>query len=363
MAAASSSPFILSKFTHKHTPTHTQLRPSPPSISVTSAAKKHPRHLSVVSCLISGVDGGGVSDDLLSRKRSDREFSVIANMLKKIEPLDTSVISKGVSESSKDSMKQTISTMLGLLPSDQFDVMVRVSKGPLHRLLSSSLITGYTLWNAEYRIMLMRNFEISPSDVEKKVNCGEEGEVLEGKDEGSECLCDGLMVECCSSEESERLNMQSCLGDLGSEALSYVQRLESELSAAKKELHARKQENMQIENTRENDNDLLKYLRSLDPDMVNELSRPSSTEVEEVIRELVQCTARRFFKEETISDLTEDSDVGSQENHSNDNDDFCDTIGTSRDYLAKLLFWCMLLGHHLRGLENRLHLSCAVGLL
>lgn len=66
-------------------------------------------------------------------------------MLKKIEPLDTSVISKGVSDSSKDSMKQTISTMLGLLPSDQFDVMVRVSKGPLHRLLSSSLITGYNL--------------------------------------------------------------------------------------------------------------------------------------------------------------------------------------------------------------------------
>ena len=34
------------------------------------------------------------------------------------------------------------------------------------------------------------------------------------------------------------------------------------------ELHARKQENLQIENTRESDNDLLKYLRSLDPDMV-----------------------------------------------------------------------------------------------
>lgn len=37
------------------------------------------------------------------------------------------------------------------------------------------------------------------------------------------------------------------------------------------ELHARKQENMQIENTRESDNDLLKYLRSLDPDMVTTL--------------------------------------------------------------------------------------------
>ncbi|XP_076907486.1 uncharacterized protein LOC143563953 [Bidens hawaiensis] len=63
-------------------------------------------------------------------------------MLKNIDPLDRSVISKGVSDAAKDSMKQTISTMLGLLPSDQLTVMVRVSKRPLQRLLSSSFITG-----------------------------------------------------------------------------------------------------------------------------------------------------------------------------------------------------------------------------
>ncbi|KAI3665917.1 hypothetical protein L6452_44552 [Arctium lappa] len=374
MAAASSRAFLLSRFSdlsllHHHQPPpyshHLLIRPLTPSVSATTASKKRPASLAIVSCLISGVDGGGVSDDFVSTRRSvsfDREFSVIANMLKKIEPLDTSVISKGVSDSAKDSMKQTISTMLGLLPSDQFSVMVRVSKLPLDRLLSSSLITGYTLWNAEYRIMLMRNFEISPSSDSKTLNSGEDNEVSEEKVEISECLCDSVAMECCS-EESERLNLQNCLGDLAPEAMSYIQRLESELSIAKKELHARKQDNMQIENTRESDNDLLKYLRSLDPDMVNELSRPSSSEVEEVIRELVQCTSQKFFKEETTSDSTGDLDVGSQENYPNDNEDFCDTMGTSRDYLAKLLFWCMLLGHHLRGLENRVHLSCAVGLL
>lgn len=99
---------------------------------------------SVVSCLISGVDGGGVSDDFVSTRKSgfSREFSVIANMLKRIEPLDVSVISQGVSDAAKDSMKQTISTMLGLLPSDQFSVTVRVSKRPLDRLIVSSIITG-----------------------------------------------------------------------------------------------------------------------------------------------------------------------------------------------------------------------------
>lgn len=99
---------------------------------------------SAISCLISGVDGGGVSDEFVSTRKSGfgREFSVIANMLKRIEPLDNSVISKGVSDSAKDSMKQTISTMLGLLPSDQFSVTVRVSKQPLERLIVSSIVTG-----------------------------------------------------------------------------------------------------------------------------------------------------------------------------------------------------------------------------
>ncbi|PPS05692.1 hypothetical protein E1A91_A02G137800v1 [Gossypium mustelinum] len=31
-------------------------------------------------------------------------------------------------------------------------------------------------------------------------------------------------------------------------------------------------------------------------------------------------------------------------------------ISLTRDYLARLLFWCMLLGHYLRGLEYRLEL-------
>ncbi|XP_071702316.1 uncharacterized protein [Rutidosis leptorrhynchoides] len=372
MAAASSSrAILLSRFAdlsvfHHHQPPpyshHLLIRPLPPSLSVATTSSK--KRVAVVSCLISGVDGGGVSDDFVSTRRSvsfDREFSVIANMLKKIEPLDTSVISKGVSDSAKDSMKQTISTMLGLLPSDQFSVMIRVSKRPLERLLSSSLITGYTLWNAEYRIMLMRNFEISSFNDSKRLNSGEDCDAVEENVDKSECLCDNVMMECCT-EESERLNLQGCLGDLSPEVMNYINQLESELSTAKKELHSRKQENMQIENTRETDNDLLKYLRSLDPDMVHELSRPSSSEVAEVIRELVQCTSRRFFKEDTASESGV-SDIVSQENYPNDDDNFHDTIGTSRDYLAKMLFWCMLLGHHLRGLENRLHLSCAVGLL
>lgn len=105
----------------------------------------HRRFSAPFSATVSCLSGGGVfNDDFVSTRKSnfDRGFLVIANMLKRIEPLDTSVISKGVSDAAKDSMKQTISTMLGLLPSDQFSINVTVSKQPLDSLLASSIITG-----------------------------------------------------------------------------------------------------------------------------------------------------------------------------------------------------------------------------
>lgn len=60
---------------------------------------------------------------------------------------------------------------------------------------------------------------------------------------------------------------------------------------------------------------------------MTELSRPSSLEVEEIIQQLVQNVLSRFFKEERT------------ENHPDGDDEFCDSTGASRDYLAKLLFW------------------------
>ncbi|GMP29105.1 hypothetical protein CsSME_00004364 [Camellia sinensis var. sinensis] len=201
----------------------------------------------------------------------------------------------------------------------------------------------------------MRNFDRS-IDSWKRSGFPGENEISEMKSE------DGVVEVDRCAEDLENFNLGS-FGDLSPEALSYIQQLESELSTAKKELNARKQENVQMEYIRESNNDLLEYLRSLESDMVIELAQPSSLEVEEIIHQLVQNILRKFFKDDFSSDFVGDSAIRNVENLQNGDDECCNTIGTSRDYLAKLLFWCMLLGHHLRGLENRLHLSCVVGLL
>lgn len=94
------------------------------------------------------------------------------------------------------------------------------------------LICGgrYTLWNAEYRISLMRNFDI-PSDnlkgfksTEEDVNSGSKSEGIEGGERGV-----GVNM---SSAVSERMDIQA-LGNLSPEALKYVQQLEEELSSVK----------------------------------------------------------------------------------------------------------------------------------
>ncbi|XP_022740687.1 uncharacterized protein LOC111292524 isoform X2 [Durio zibethinus] len=241
-------------------------KPLPPSLSrfLPNRRNRSSSAVTVRCCL----NGGGVYDDyFVSTHKSnlDRGFLVIANMLKHIEPLDTSVISKGVSDSAKESMKRTISTMLGILPSDQFSVLVSLSKPPLHRILFSSIITGYTLWNAEYRVSLMRNLERAAPAEELAKETEEDArrqqsEVVEEKREDRKSGSGEF-------EELEKIRPR-VFGDLSPEALKYIENLRAELSDLEEELNAQKKENVRIECDRENRNDLLEYLRSLDADMV-----------------------------------------------------------------------------------------------
>ncbi|XP_013615526.1 PREDICTED: uncharacterized protein LOC106321836 [Brassica oleracea var. oleracea] len=352
MAATSARAFMLSRVTDLSRKKLILHQPPP------SSPRRFPNR-AVSSAVISCLSGGGVSSDdsYVSTRRSklDRGFAVIANLVNRIQPLDTSVISKSLSDSAKDSMKETISSMLGLLPSDQFSVSVTISEQPLYRLLISSIITGYTLWNAEYRVSLTRNYDIL-TDPRKEDDQSSKDDVKFGSEKG---VSEGL--EDCAGE-LERMSPPQVFGDLSPEALSYIQELQSELTSIKEELDLQKKKALQIECEKGSKNDLLEYLRSLDSEMVAELSQLSSPEVEEIVSQLVQNVMERIFEDQTTSALMQGSVIRTT-TEGGGGDGAGRTVDASRDYLAKLLFWCMLLGHHLRGLENRLHLSCVVGLL
>ncbi|RWW54293.1 hypothetical protein BHE74_00039132 [Ensete ventricosum] len=116
----------------------------------------------------------------------------------------------------------------------------------------------------------------------------------------------------------------------------------------------------------EEKNDLLDYLRSLQPEKVAELSEPTFPGVEETIQSVVHgllatLSPKMHSKPPPHSNnvtggtlnVGMDDCAGLMENTSIQ---FQPLISVQRDYLARLLFWCMLLGHYLRGLEYRLGL-------
>jgi hypothetical protein len=299
------------------------------------------------------------------------------NLIQDIEPLDLSVIQKDVAPETVDAMKRTISGMLGLLPSDQFRVVIEALWNPFLKLLVSSIMTGYTLRNAEYRLSFERNLELSEEDAEcpksvivednhHNVNLGNPVTFFRLSEE------DMPQEPGKSDEELLSENMGEELGNLTPQAEEYISQMQSRLDAMKKELHDLRRKNSALQMQQfvgEEKNDLLDYLRSLTPEKVAELSESSSPGVQEAIHSVVHgLLATLSPKIHSKAPWPKENATGGALNLGGEDDDcaelvenaslpFQPLISVPRDYLARLLFWCMLLGHYIRGLEYRLELT------
>ncbi|KAG2401329.1 uncharacterized protein HKW66_Vig0196350 [Vigna angularis] len=350
---------------------HPSLSPFPHSLSL-SFSRTKPR-----SPFLLIASSAHSSDDFTSKSKK----SVLTEAIQEIEPLDVSHIQKDVPPATAAAMKRIISGMLGLLPSDQFHVVIEALWEPLSKLLISSMTTGYTLRNAEYRLFLEKNLEMF--DIEKP------------KEETTKVDLQGLMHDSVNvidfgrnrnlSSKVEKLREDVDIQDLGeisAEAQQYIFDLQSRLSSMKKELHEvkRKSAALQMQQFRgEEKNDLLNYLRSLKTEqvfpfsgiseafgpapLVAQLSEFSSPELKEIMLSVVHgllatLSPKMHSKPSTMSE------VGPKNVRSEDCAEvvensalpFQPVISLTRDYLARLLFWCVLLGYYLRGLECRMEL-------
>ncbi|QCE08474.1 uncharacterized protein LOC114191966 [Vigna unguiculata] len=337
---------------------HPSLSPFHPSVSL-SFSRTKPR-----SPFLLLASSAHSFDDFTSKSKK----SVLTELIQEIEPLDVSNIQKDVPPTTADAMKRTISGMLGLLPSDQFHVIIEALWEPLSKLLISSMMTGYTLRNVEYRLFLEKNVDMF--DIEKP------------KAETTKMDLQGLMHDSVNvidfgrnknlsskvEKHHEDVDNQD-LGEISAEAQQYIFDLQSRLSSMKKELHEVKRKSAALQMQQfvgEEKNDLLDYLRSLKPEQVAQLSEFSSPELKEIILSVVHgllatLSPKMHSKPSTMS---ENTTVGPANVRSEDCAEvvensalhFQPVISLTRDYLARLLFWCMLLGHYLRGLECRMEL-------
>ncbi|KAJ8450965.1 hypothetical protein Cgig2_032590 [Carnegiea gigantea] len=345
------------------------------SFSLITASRK-PRRLIIAASSNSSSSASSSSsfDDINFGDASRSKKSVLLDLIQEIEPLDVSLIQKDVPPTTIDAMKRTISGMLGLLPSNQFQILIEALWEPLSRLLLSSMMTGYTLRNAEYRLCLEKNLDIhgNNNDTHKReaLNLGVQELLL---DSVRRVQITGESEASSSGEEAaenscEELNDEDLEG-MAPEVQSYIRHLRSRLSSTKKELKEVKRKNAALQMQQfvgEEKNELLDYLRSLQPEKVAELSEPTSCEVKETIHSVVHgllatLSPRMHSKapppsEKNASGSLNVNNEDCAELIENTSLNFRPMISVTRDYLARLLFWCMLLGHYLRGLEYRAQL-------
>ncbi|KMT01101.1 hypothetical protein BVRB_9g223560 [Beta vulgaris subsp. vulgaris] len=339
----------------------------------TSAVSRRCRSLVIVAS--SSSSSSSSVDDFDSRDNSLSKTPILLDLIQDIEPLDISLIQKDVPSTTIDAMKRTISGMLGLLPSNQFQILVEAMWEPLSRLLVSSMMTGYTLRNAEYRLCLEKNLDIheefNESHKSEAFNLGVQELLLDSVRRvhiSGESEVSSRGGEEMAETASEDFGADN-LGEMTPEVQSYVRHLRSRLSATKKELKEVKRKNSALQMQQfvgEEKNELLDYLRSLHPEKVAELSEPTSPEVKETIHSVVHgllatLSPKMHSKAPPLSEKNASGalNVGNEdcaELLENTSLNFQPIISLTRDYLARLLFWCMLLGHYLRGLEYRTQL-------
>lgn len=282
------------------------------------------RQPGVSVCLMRGVGNGfweGADSDGSSSNRFDSkryqppgkagDRSVLLSLIQEIEPLDVGHISKDASPNSMDAMKRTISGMLGLLPSDQFHVTIETDRDSLARLLVSSMMTGYTLRNAEYRMCLQKTLELPDSEEAGGEAEGDADTWRQGSGGSSDAERPESRGDADGAQQPQAtpsppsgwapgggskdtiagpsVQIPDGLGDLSPEARAYIQRLQAQMAAVSQDLEECKRSlaSAEMDVVGEDQNDLLDYLRNLDPEKVAELSQPTSPDVEEVIQQVL----------------------------------------------------------------------------
>ncbi|KAJ4964503.1 hypothetical protein NE237_024442 [Protea cynaroides] len=333
-------------------------------------------HVRELRPLVFASSSSASFDELDSNEKSHftnaSKTLILSNLIQEIEPLDVSLIQKDVPPNTVDAMKRTISGMLGLLPSDQFQVFIEAFWEPLSKLLVSSMMTGYTLRNAEYRLCLEKNFQIDEENFEKRkpenAELDADRMLLNRGQRTFDFSADNDLLRKTERNEDDLsyLGIQG-LGEMTPETRKYILHLQSRFLSVKKELREIKRKNAALQMQQfvgEEKNDLLDYLRSLQPEKVAELSEPTSPELQETIHSVIHGllatlspkmqSKASIFPENASVGIGKDEDI--TELVENTSIQFQPLISVTRDYLARLLFWCMLLGHYLRGLEYRLQL-------
>lgn len=212
-----------------------------------------------------------------------------------------------------DAMRHTVTNMIGTLPPQFFAVTVTTVAENLAQLMYSVLMTGYMFRNAQYRLELQQSLEqiALPEPKEEK---------------GSEDYAPGTQKKV----SGEVIRWNKSTGPEKIDAVKYIELLEAEIDELSRQV-ARK--------SSQGSNELLEYLKTLEPQNLKELASSAGEDVVFAMNEFI----KRLL---AVSDPAQMKTAVSE---------------TSGTQLANLLFWLMIVGYSMRNIEVRFDMERVLG--
>ncbi|AQK55181.1 hypothetical protein Zm00014a_005728 [Zea mays] len=235
---------------------------------------------------------------------------ILLEYVKNVQPEFMELFIKRAPAQVVEAMRQTVTNMMGTLPPQFFAVTVSTVAENLAQLMYSVLMTGYMFRNAQYRLELQQSLEqiALPEPKEEKDYAP-----------GTQKKVTGEVIRWNKATGPEKID-----------AVKYIELLEAEIDELSRQV-ARK--------TSQGSNELLEYLKSLEPQNLKELT---STAGEDVVFAMNAFIKRLL----AVSDSEQMKTAVSE---------------TSASQLANLLFWLMIVGYSMRNIEVRLDMERVLG--
>ncbi|CAN0927396.1 hypothetical protein LINGRAHAP2_LOCUS35875 [Linum grandiflorum] len=212
-------------------------------------------------------------------------------------------------------MRQTVANMIGTLPPQFFAVTVTTVAENLAQLMYSVLMTGYMFKNAQYRLELQQSLEqVALPDAKEKQ--------LDETDyaPGTQKNVSGKVIRWNNVSGPEIID-----------AKKYIEILEAEIEELNRQVGR--------ESSNGGSNELLDYLRTLEPHNLKELTSSAGEDAVVAMNTFIKRLLVVADPEKMKTSTTE----------------------TSAVELGKLLHWLMVVGYSIRNIEVRFDMERVLG--
>lgn len=247
------------------------------------------------------------SNDAARKSRKD----ILLEYVKNVQPEFMELFVKRASPQVVEAMRQTVTNMIGSLPPQFFAVTVTTVAENLAQLMYSVMMTGYMFRNAQFRLELQQSLVQAALPEPEKEDAPDYAP-------GTQKKVSGEVIRWNNVSGPEKID-----------AVKYIELLEAEIEEL----------NRQVAKKSGGQNELMEYIKSLEPQNLKELASSAGEDV---------VLAMNTF----ITRLLAVSDPAQMKTSVKE---------TSAAELAKLLFWLMVVGYSIRNIEVRLDMERVLG--